>query len=605
MSTLAKLKSATTIHEVAAILGIKTSYLSYLLYVKPQPLRYTVFTIPKRNGGVREIAAPADDLKALQRRLADILTECATEIRATKGLKDDVSHGFVSGRSIVTNAYPHVGKRFVFNVDLKDFFGSITFQRLYGFFMKDSGFQLPKKPATILAQIACYDGRLPQGSPCSPAISNLIGHILDVHLVKLAASKGCHYTRYADDLTFSTNKRQFPVAIASRAAADQHTWVLGKSLAEVIELSAFEVNPIKTRMQYRDARQEVTGLTVNKKLNVASEYRHRVRAMVHQLLTTGTYYVEDSAMPPAGASSASKNPGTLNQLHGMLGFIDSIDLFNSHIVSNNRYNYPRKSDRLSSKETIFLRFLLYRFFWAPERPVIVCEGKTDNVYVTHAIRSLATSYPTLAKVSPPGDISLLVRLFKYTNSSTGRIIGNKSGGSAGLCSLMRNYCDEAKKFTAPGPLQPFIILVDNDSGATEKGKIYDTIKNLTGTRPTGKEPFIHVFKNLYVVPTPVVAPATSSCIEDFFHSKDKHFAGRSFDPKCEKDDAISFGKATFAYKVVEAHASAIDFSLFKPLLDNVVAAMADFAGKTSAMAAPPLAAVSAPAAATASGGTAP
>jgi RNA-directed DNA polymerase len=454
MSTLDQLQSATTIHEVAAILDVKTSYLSYLLYIKHPSVRYKTFSIPKRNGGVREIAAPADDLKLLQRRVARVLSDCLEEIKAAKALKDDVAHGFVEGRSIVTNARPHVAKRFVFNLDLKGFFPSITFQRLYGFLMKDSGFKLPKKAATILAQIACHEGRLPQGSPCSPAFSNLIGHILDVHLVALAAKNGCHYTRYADDLTFSTNKRRFPTAIARHTIAEPHIWVPGTTLAKLIAKCAFEINPTKTRMQYCDSRQEVTGLVVNRKVNVRADYRHRVRAMVHQVLTTGTYTIHATELATGSGSVVVKKPGTLNQLHGMLGFVDSIDLFNSALVQRNRYNYARRPERLSSKETMFLRFLLYRFFWAPEKPVVVCEGKTDNVYITHAIRSLAGSYPTLATVSSSGQVSLNVRVFKYTNSSTGRIIGNKSGGAAGLCTLMRHYRNEAKQFTAPSPLQP-------------------------------------------------------------------------------------------------------------------------------------------------------
>lgn len=583
VSRLKQLQAATTIYGVAAILKIKPSVLTYLLYKKDPLQRYTKFEIPKRTGGKREISAPAKDLKGLQRRVADLLTECVNEIYTSKELQDSVAHGFVPGRSIVTNAHPHVGRRYVFNIDLKDFFSTITFPRLYGYFMKDTGFLLPKKAATILAQIACHEGKLPQGSPCSPIMSNLIGHILDVHLVRLAAANGCHYTRYADDLTFSTNKPTFPPAIAKPSPDKAHEWVLGKQLAGLIKKCAFEVNPLKTRMRYRDSRQAVTGLTVNSKINVSSDYRHDVRAMVSHVLKTGSFHLNTTVVDAMGVATEEQTPGTLNQLHGMLSFIDQIDLYNAKLVKKHSYNFPKRaSEKLSSKETMFLRFLLYRIFWAAEKPVLVCEGKTDNVYLTHAIRSLAASFPELAAIAPDGKVSLKTRLFKYTGTSTGRILQNSSGGAAGLCKMMRHYCTETEKFKAPGAKAPMIVLVDNDTGATDKGKIYDTIADITKKpKPTGKEQFIHVGKNLYVVATPLIGKATSSSIEDFFLAKDKTHEGKTFDPKCEKDTATTFGKATFAYKVVEPNAEKIDFSKFKPLL-TAIAAVIDFHAKAVA-----------------------
>lgn len=326
ISRLKQLQAANTIYSVAAILKIKPSVLTYLLYKKDPLKRYTKFEIPKRTGGKREISAPSPDLKILQRKVPDLLTECINEIYTSKELEDSVAHGFVPGRSIVTNAHPHIGRRYVFNIDLKDFFGAITFPRLYGYFMKDTGFLLPKKAATILAQIACNEGKLPQGSPCSPIVSNLIGHILDVHVVRLAKSNGCHYTRYADDLTFSTNRPIFPSAIAKPSPTNEHEWGLGKQLSGLIKKCAFEVNPLKTRMQYRDSRQAVTGLTVNRKTNVKNEYRHNVRAMVNQVLKTGDFHFNTKVIGALGIVTAVRTPGTLNQLHGMLGFIDQIDL---------------------------------------------------------------------------------------------------------------------------------------------------------------------------------------------------------------------------------------------------------------------------------------
>ncbi len=189
--------------------------------------------------------------------------------------------------TIMTNGRAHVTRRHVFNVDLQDFFGSINFGRVRGFFIKDQNFLLHEDVATVIAQIACYENKLPQGSPCSPVISNLIAHSLDILLAAHAAHKGVIYTRYADDLTFSTNKENFPETIAKKI--DDHNWEPGSSLTRIVVRSGFDFNEKKTRMQYRDSRQEVTGLTVNRKVNVPATYRHKLRSMVRSLFRTGEF----------------------------------------------------------------------------------------------------------------------------------------------------------------------------------------------------------------------------------------------------------------------------------------------------------------------------
>src|SRR5690606_10472469 len=125
-----------------------------------------------------------------------------------------LAHGFERRRSIVTNASLHKRRRYVLNLDLEDFFPSFNFGRIRGFFIKDKHFGLDEKVATVLAQIACHDNELPQGSPCSPIISNLVAHLLDVRLARMAKRYKCTYSRYADDRTFSTNQREFPSQLA-------------------------------------------------------------------------------------------------------------------------------------------------------------------------------------------------------------------------------------------------------------------------------------------------------------------------------------------------------------------------------------------------------
>ena len=121
-------------------------------------------------------------------------------------------------RSILTNATLHKRRRYVLNLDLEDFFPSITFGRIRGFFIKDKHFALQEKVATVIAQIACFNNELPQGSPCSPVLSNLIGHLLDTRLARFARLYKCTYSRYADDITFSTSRKDFPAELVARFA---------------------------------------------------------------------------------------------------------------------------------------------------------------------------------------------------------------------------------------------------------------------------------------------------------------------------------------------------------------------------------------------------
>ena len=283
------LKSAASLADVARLLGFSPSGLSYVLYKQPPKKKYFKFQIPKKSGGTREICAPLGALKAIQRELATLLNTCRAEIlEATP--RRPLSHGFRDSLSIVTNAQNHTVRRHVLNLDLADFFPTFNFGRVRGFFLKDNDFALDEKVATVLAQIACFENSLPQGSPCSPVIADMIAHILDVRLVDLAKKSGVTYSRYADDLTFSTNQKAFAEALAKPGAASVDPWIVGDQLVKVIERSGFKLNPNKTRMQFRGSRQVVTGLTVNAKVNVSQQYWRSIRSMCHALYQRGEYH---------------------------------------------------------------------------------------------------------------------------------------------------------------------------------------------------------------------------------------------------------------------------------------------------------------------------
>lgn len=565
MSKLKSLKSTATLGGLAKLLGFKPSGLSYILYKQSAATRYRTFQIPKRKGGTRTIKAPAKPLKLVQQRLSDLLQDCLDEINESKNRKDRIAHGFKRKRSIITNARRHRNRRHVFNIDLENFFPSINFGRVRGYFIRDTSFALNANVATVIAQIACYESVLPQGSPCSPVISNLIAHILDMRLVRLASAVGCTYSRYADDLTFSTNKKDFPPEVAKPSETKPHVWIPGAKLQSIVTNTGFRINATKTRMQYRTSRQEVTGLVVNKKINVREEYRHTVRAMVHSLLTKGSF----EAYTPndkGGAVTIEKQEGTVDQLHGMLGFIDSIDLYNKKNTGE-----PKAPIRLSSKELMYQRFLIYTDFYAAKVPVIICEGKTDNVYLTHAIRGLAGDFPDLAEITTGNKIRLKVRLYKYPRSSTARILGLNDGGSSSLTAFVGTYKKETEKIKAPGQKNPVIILYDNDSGATP---IRSGLKQASGTTVKGTEPFVRVIRNLYAAPTPLVSGVKESKIEDFFDAITKAMVidGKTFNVDDKTFDKTKhYGKTVFAYRVVEKRAASINFDGFRPLLTNLVA----------------------------------
>ncbi len=215
---------------------------------------------------------------------------------------------------------------------------------------------------------------------------------------------------------------------------------------------------------------------------------------------------------------------------------------------------------------------MYSMFYAAQMPVILCEGDTDNVYLTHAVRSLATEFSDLAEVTKDKKILLKIRLYKYPNSSTARLLDLKGGGSSVLPKFMAAYKKETSRFTAPGLAHPVIIVYDNDDGAKS---IRSVIKQISKAQPTDAENFVHVIKNMYAVPTPIPAGGATSKIEDFFGDAIKAtvIKGKKFTAENNFDADKYYGKRVFAHRVVRPKADTIDFTGFRPLLTNIVAAI--------------------------------
>lgn len=264
-----------TLLELATAMGVTPAHLRRLTSRRTGNAlaRYTRTEIPKKSGGTRLILKPPAALAEAQRWVLDtILADAYVETQA---------HGYARGRSILTAASPHAGKAVVINLDLQDFFHSITFRRVKAMFRSlGCGAQASTMLALLCTTVidearTDLDHRgLPQGACTSPAITNVICRKLDRRLAGLCRNAGFAYTRYADDITLSGDKTE-PVGRLLR------------TVRKIVTEEGFVENPDKTRVMLHGRRQEVTGLTVNEKPAVSRKERRRLRAELHNAARDG------------------------------------------------------------------------------------------------------------------------------------------------------------------------------------------------------------------------------------------------------------------------------------------------------------------------------
>ncbi len=265
----------------------------------PKKPSYTSFTIKKKSGADRIIHAPVKGLKEFQKALNIILQSIhEPHVAAT---------GFVLGKSIVDNAKVHIGQIYVYNLDLKDFFPSVDKSRVWGrllvapFDLNSSAER--KKIANMIATLSCtpmeverlVDNQwtkittsvLPQGAPTSPTLTNAICERMDKQLAGVAKRFGLNYTRYADDITFSSKHNNYEVSpnIFEKIFVANSTF--DREIRRIIALQKFHVKESKVRLQKEAYRQEVTGLLVNEKVNVTRRYVKQIRQWLYYWETYG------------------------------------------------------------------------------------------------------------------------------------------------------------------------------------------------------------------------------------------------------------------------------------------------------------------------------
>lgn len=229
---------------------------------------YKTFTIPKKSGGSRSITAPASGLKSIQSALNALLQAIFTPAPNAMG--------FVTGRNIMTNAAVHTGQTCIFNIDLENFFPSITKSMVRSALERELGGILTDRGVINMICSLCTvpdkNGNevLPQGAPTSPVISNIVLKRMDDELHKVAERYSMRYTRYADDMTFSHSKQMRRMSSLSM-----------QRIAEVIGRHKFKINESKTHTGYPGCRREVTGVVVSDKLNVSREFVKQLRTLLH------------------------------------------------------------------------------------------------------------------------------------------------------------------------------------------------------------------------------------------------------------------------------------------------------------------------------------
>lgn len=527
---------------LADALGIKLKTLTYVLYSKKCDSFYETFEIPKKNGGTRTINAPCGYLKYIQKQLSSLINSSYDEYCRERNITSKISNAFEKGKSIITNARPHKNKAIVLNLDIQDFFESFHFGRVKGFFQKHNAFLLPQDMATIMAQLCCYNGKVPQGAPTSPIITNLIFNVVDVKILNLCKKYKLMYTRYADDLTFSSNDKSF--------YNNKDKFVT--EIENILLDNGFKINKNKTRIQLSNSRQVVTGLVVNKIVNVNRDFIKKTRAMSEKMYRDGTFYISPEV------------DGTINQLEGRYTFINQLDLFNK--------SGKKKSKQLSTRESQFQKFLFYKYFVMNSKPLIITEGKTDINYIKAALKKNYIHYPDLISKTSKGfdfKVSFLKRskklnfFFKMAEDGADAMkrIYDLYVGNSNTPNLYKLF---SNKYNLK-PNNPVFLLFDNEQNNNKPLAMFKKYAKIITEIEISK----NLVGNLYLLTHQLVKESTECEIEDLFDFEllETKIGGKTFSRNSD-DNSKYYGKNIFSNYVLKNYNS-INFDGFLHLLNEL------------------------------------
>ena len=329
-------------------------------------------------------------------------------------------------------------------------------------------------------------------------------------------------------------------------------------------------------MHYRDSRQMVTGLVVNEKVNVRSEYYRNARAMCDSLFLSGQYF--RSVTPPSepGEEPVPDLTENLSPLEGILSHIYAV----TQSAECRSLQDQRKKPRAIRK--LYRRFLFYKYCIALEAPLIITEGKTDPIYIREAIRYRKAYQPQLGESGEVG-FEFAIRFFNYNGQA--HEVMDLGGGTGDLKSIPLDYLRNLgtawkgiRPFQHKPMAHPVILLLDNDGGL---GAVASTVKKHfdVTVKTISTSDFYHITDNLYLIKTP--EQTGESCIEDLFPDevKNAQLKEKKFSSKGTISPDTEFGKEVFAKSVVKPNAHKIDFSAFDELLDRIVAALEDYSAR--------------------------
>ena len=549
------------LNDLADFLGVGRQLLYRLLFETPKNELYYSFSIPKKNGDPRPIDAPCNDLKQVQRAiLQKIYTHYYNECNA------GISHAFVFGRGICSNAKWHKHKRIVVSFDIDNFFPSINFGRVLGYFEKNQYFTVKHNVAVHIANLVTFEGKLPQGAPTSPVIANLICRILDERLIKLAKEYRMSCTRYADDITFSTNVNY----------SEQELQEFINCVEHEITSAGFLVNKEKTRIRNSNRRQTVTGICVNSSINVTRDYYKTTRAMAYSLYTKGKFEIDHKL-------------GRISQLQGRFTFIDNVDR-----MSAGRSD----AETRGSHRQDYARFLTYRYCWNNPRIYMFCEGKTDEVYIKAALRALANQFPELVKYednrytygiqffreSAPlncvleiqgGGASQFERVFAFYGIS----IKMKNKPSIESMKIIPWFHEKSIHFNLP-----VVILSDNE-GADSQLKVlndktahwvedeeYSNLSISSLRDKLSERPYYRIRDNLYMLTYRTPKDGKDVEIEDLLDWDyiSKKLPGRKFDKKGKQKGEDGYYGKQYLSTFVSRHYKEMDFSKFHDFFESIL-----------------------------------
>lgn len=280
-------------YHFSNLVGIKWNTLKKIID-NPDKFYYN-FQISKKTGGKRTINVPNSSLELCQKYIKEKILD-TVELHSS-------AHGFANGKSIITNAREHVNSEMILNIDLKDFFPSISRKKVFYVFNKICGYD--NSLSYCLTKLVMYKNGLPQGACTSPIISNIVTFKLDLRLKKLSDKLGINYSRYADDMTFSGNKN----------IINSKFLVLVK---KIINECGYQTNDKKTRFESRCGRQEVTGLIVNNgKVSIPKKYIQNLRKDL--------YYIKKYGIEEHKKRNNIYNAFYQEHIKGQIMFVYSVD----------------------------------------------------------------------------------------------------------------------------------------------------------------------------------------------------------------------------------------------------------------------------------------